>query len=137
MDISKALETAASGMRVQSARMRIIAENVANANSTATGANGTPYQRQIVTFNEVMDRETGARLVELGKTTRDPSDFRMEFKPGHPAANAEGYVMYPNVNPIIEMADLREAQRAYEANLSIVDGARQMTARTLDLLRRG
>lgn len=137
MDITKSMTTAASGMRVQSDRMRVIAENIANASSTATGANGQPYRRQIVTFKEAVDEATGAAVVRVDRTARDPSDFKLQYNPGHPAADAGGYVKMPNVNPLIEMTDMREAQRAYEANLNVVDAARSMMARTLDLLRRG
>lgn len=137
MDITKSMATAASGMRVQSDRMRVISENIANANSTATGANGQPYRRQVVTFAEAMDEATGARTVEVKRVVRDQSDFRLQYNPGHPAANKDGYVQLPNVNSLIEMTDMREAQRAYEANLNVVDAARTMMARTLDLLRRG
>ncbi len=137
MDITKSMSTAASGMRVQSDRMRVIAENIANASSTATGANGQPYRRQVVTFKEAVDEATGAAVVRVDRTTRDPSDFKLQYNPGHPAADASGYVKMPNVNTLIEMTDMREAQRAYEANLNVVDAARNMMARTLDLLRRG
>lgn len=137
MDITKSMATAASGMRVQSDRMRVIAENIANASSTAVGANGEPYRRQIVTFKEAVDEATGASVVRVDRTARDQSDFKLSYNPGHPAANAEGYVSMPNVNALIEMTDMREAQRAYEANLNVVDAARNMMSRTLDLLRRG
>ncbi|BCW88176.1 Flagellar basal-body rod protein FlgC [Alphaproteobacteria bacterium SO-S41] len=137
MDITKSMATAASGMKVQSDRMRVIAENIANASSTAAGANGQPYRRQVVTFKEAIDKETGAGIVEVGRIVRDKSDFRLSYNPGHPAANAAGYVTMPNVNPLIEMTDMREAQRAYEANLNVIDAARSMMSRTLDLLRRG
>lgn len=137
MDITKSMATAASGMRVQSDRMRVIAENIANAGSTAVGANGEPYRRQIISFEEAVDDATGAAVVKTDKVSRDKSDFKMEYNPGHPAADAQGYVMLPNVNSLIEMSDMREAQRAYEANLNVVDSARQMMARTLELLKRG
>lgn len=137
MDITKSMTTAASGMRVQSDRMRVIAENIANASSTSTGANGQPYRRQVVTFKEAVDEATGANIVRVDRTAKDRSDFKLTYNPGHPAANAEGYVTMPNVNPLIEMTDMREAQRAYEANLNVVDAARNMMSRTLDLLRRG
>ena len=137
MDITKSMATAASGMRVQSDRMRIIAENIANASSTAAGANGEPYRRQVVTFKDAVDAETGANIVEVRKVVRDGSEFRLQYNPGHPAANEAGYVTMPNVNPLIEMTDMREAQRAYEANLNVIDAARGMMSRTLDLLRRG
>jgi flagellar basal-body rod protein FlgC len=137
MDINKSMATAASGMKVQSDRMRVIAENIANASSTAAGADGQPYRRQVVTFREAVDKETGAGIVEVARIVRDKSDFRLSYNPGHPAANAAGYVTMPNVNSLIEMTDMREAQRAYEANLNVVDAARTMLSRTLDLLRRG
>lgn len=137
MDITKSMTTAASGMRVQTDRMRIIAENIANAGSTAQTPNGEPYRRQIVTFKDAVDEATGANIVTAGRVVRDKSDFRMQYNPGHPAANNEGYVLLPNVNALIEMTDMREAQRAYEANLNVVDAARTMMSRALDLLRRG
>ena len=136
MDITKSMATAASGMKVQSDRMRIIAENLANASSTATGANGQPYRRQVVTFKAAVDEATGANLVVTDRVVRDRSDFKLTYNPGHPAADAQGYVRLPNVNSLIEMTDMREAQRAYEANLNVVDAARTMMVRTLDLLRR-
>ena len=136
MDITKSMATAASGMKVQSDRMRIIAENIANASSTATGANGQPYRRQVVTFKAAVDEATGANLVVTDRVVRDRSDFKLTYNPGHPAADAQGYVRLPNVNSLIEMTDMREAQRAYEANLNVVDAARNMMVRTLDLLRR-
>ena len=137
MDITRSMATAASGMKVQSDRMRVIAENIANAGSTAVGANGEPYRRQLVTFKDEVDKETGASIVVTSKTIRDRSDFRMQYNPGHPAANADGYVMLPNVNPLIEMTDMREAQRAYEANQNVIEAARTMVSRTIDLLRPG
>lgn len=137
MEITKSMTTAASGMRAQTDRMRVIAENIANASSTAVGANGEPYRRQIVTFKEAVDEATGASVVRVDRTARDRSEFKLQFNPGHPAADANGYVMLPNVNSLIEMTDMREAQRAYEANLNVVDAARNMMSRTLDLLRRG
>ena len=136
MDITKSMATAASGMKVQSDRMRIIAENIANASSTATGANGQPYRRQVVTFKAAVDEATGANLVVTDRVVRARSDFKLTYNPGHPAADAQGYVRLPNVNSLIEMTDMREAQRAYEANLNVVDAARTMMVRTLDLLRR-
>ena len=135
MDITKSMATAASGMRVQSDRMRVIAENVANASSTAAGADGQPYRRQILTFREAVDEATGASVVEVAKGARDSSDFRLQYNPGHPAANEQGYVTMPNVNPLIEMTDMREAQRSYEANLNIISATRRMIQRTLDILK--
>jgi len=130
------LQIAAAGMRAQSARMRIIAENVANANATAQTPDGDPYQRQIPVFSNELDRAIGARMVRMSDVHMDESDFRLVHEPSHPAADAEGYVRYPNVNSLIELMDMRDAQRSYEANLSMMEGARTMLERTLELLRR-
>ncbi len=136
-DLANSMVTAASGMRAQSERMRLIAENIANANSTAKDAGGDPYRRQVVTFQDEVDRATGATVVRAERPRRDMSDFRLQYNPGHPAANEAGYVELPNVNTLVEMMDMREAQRSYEANLNVIDASRNMIARTLDLLRRG
>ena len=126
---------AASALRAQQARMRIVAENIANADSTAKTAGGDPYRRQVPVFQAktVADGATG---VKLSQVKPDQSDFVMEYNPGHPAADAKGYVKRPNVNSLIETMDMREAQRAYEANLNIIETARAMDQRTLDLLRK-
>jgi len=136
MDFATSLYIAAAGMRAQSGRMRIIAENIANANSTAASADGEPYRRKIATVKTAFDRELGATLVELGKPQPDASEFRLQYDPGNPAADKQGYVRLPNVNPLVEMMDMREAQRSYEANLEVMDASRTMLARTIDLLRR-
>jgi flagellar basal-body rod protein FlgC len=133
---SETLQIAASGLRAQSARMRIIAENVANADSIARTPDADPYQRKLAVFDSVLDREIGARVVRMDDVTLDTSDFRLVYEPGHPAANTEGYVKYPNVSSLIELMDMRDAQRTYEANLTMVEGTRRMMERTLDLLRR-
>lgn len=133
-DLSSALQISAAGMRAQSGRIRIVAENIANAGSTAEAAGLDPYRRQTPVFASVLDRDTGARLVEIQRIALDPSDFTLKFDPSHPAANAEGYVQMPNVNPLVEMMDLREAQRSYEANLGALDSARSMAAATLRIL---
>ncbi|PHS21938.1 MAG: flagellar basal body rod protein FlgC [Robiginitomaculum sp.] len=134
-DMSSALKIAAAGMRAQSARMRVIAENVANAGSTATGPDGQPYRRKVPIFTEELDRATGTRLVRMSKAMPDPSKFRSVYDPGHPAADAKGFVKYPNVNSMIEMMDMREAQRTFEANISVIENSRAMMSRTLELLR--
>jgi flagellar basal-body rod protein FlgC len=133
-DLSSALQISAAGMRAQSGRIRIVAENVANANSTAETADADPYRRQVPVFAQYLDRGTGARLVEVSRVALDPSDFALKYDPSHPAADNEGYVKLPNVNPLIEMMDLREAQRSYEANLGALDSARAMAAATLKIL---
>lgn len=133
-DLSIAMRISASGMQAQSGRIRVVAENVANAQSTAAGPGLEPYRRQVPVFASVVDRKVGARLVELNRITLDPSAFTLKFDPGNPAANAEGYVEMPNVNPLVEMMDLREAQRSYEANLGALDSARTMATSTLRIL---
>jgi flagellar basal-body rod protein FlgC len=129
------MSLSASGMRVQGERLRIIAENIANAGSTASSPNGEPYRRKLVTFGSTLDRELGVHKVEVQKVGRDPSEFGLRYQPGHPAANANGYVETSNVNSLVEMTDMREAQRSYEANLKVMQAARGMLQRTIELLR--
>ena len=135
MDFLRALTSAASGLRAQSGRMRIIAENLANADSTTQTPGGDPYRRRVPTFEQALDRETGAATVELGRVRLDRSDFRMRYEPGHPAADENGYVRMPNVSTLVESMDMRNAQRTYEANLNVVTATRRMIARTIDILR--
>ncbi len=135
MDFTNLMSIAASGLRVQAGRMRVIAENIANADSTAKGPGSDPYRRKIATFRSEMDRALEANTVALGKVRTDQSDFRSKYEPGHPAADANGYVKYPNVNSLLEMTDMREAQRSYEANLNVIGATRRMIQRTLDLLK--
>jgi flagellar basal-body rod protein FlgC len=135
MEFSKSLTVAAAGLKAQSGRMRIIAENIANADSAPASAGAQPYRRKIPTFTSHLDDETGARLVEAGRVRRDPSAFRTKYEPGNPAANARGEVQMPNVNAVIENMDLREAQRSYEANLNMVTSTRKMLAQTLAILK--
>lgn len=125
---------AASALRAQQARMRIIAENLANADSTSKTAGGDPYRRQAPVFEPT--RVDGAKGVRMSKVEPDQSQFREEYDPGHPSANAEGYVKLPNVDPLVEALDMKEAQRAYEANLNVIETARAMEMRTLDLLKK-
>ena len=136
MDLSTAMAVAASGMRAQSSRMRTIAENIANANSTATSPGTDPYRRKIATMQSDFDRAMGATVVEAGKPVEDMSDFREQYDPGNPAADKQGYVKLPNINPLIEIMDMREAQRSYEADLSVMEASKTMMARTVDLLKR-
>jgi flagellar basal-body rod protein FlgC len=135
MDFSTSIGIAATGLHAQSARMRVIAENIANADSTATTPGGDPYRRRVPTFETVMNNELGGRVVTMGKLALDQSDFNSRYEPGHPAADAQGYVQYPNVNTLIETMDMRQAQRSYEANLNVVTISRQMLGQTLDILR--
>lgn len=134
-NFTKSLQIAASGLNAQSARMRIIAENLANADSAARTADADPYRRRIPTFESFFNKELDGLDVKLGRTQFDMTAFETRFEPGHPAADASGYVRYPNVNPLIESMDMREAQRTYEANLNVVTSTRQMVGRTLDILR--
>ena len=135
MDFLKSMAIAASGLRAQSGRMRVIAENIANAESTAQRPGTNPYRRRIPTFRSEIDRALDAQTIAMGKVRTDPSDFRTKYEPGHPAADANGYVKYPNVNSLVEMTDMREAQRSYEANLNVIGATRRMIQRTIDLLR--
>lgn len=134
--VSDTYHIAAAGLRAQTSRMRIIAENLANVQSTGQTPDEDPYQRQIAVFGSQFDRELGAELVRMNDVQLDQAEFRMVHEPGHPAANADGYVKYPNVTAMVEMMDMRDAQRTYEANLTMVEGTRRMMERTLDLLRR-
>ena len=134
-DFLASLRIAATGLHAQNARMRIIAENLANADSTGKTPEEDPYRRRIPTFEAVMDAEVGGNIVELGKIALDQSDFVSRYEPGHPAADARGYVRYPNVNSLVETMDMRSAQRSYEANLNVVTVTRSMLGRTLDILR--
>jgi flagellar basal-body rod protein FlgC len=135
MDLSKTLKISAAGMQAQNARMRTIAENLANADSLADAPGVDPYRRKMVTFKNVLDRATGVELVRPDRVIRDKSDFQKRFDPNHPAADADGYVQAPNVNSLIEVMDMRQAQRGYEANLSVIEVAKTMILRTIDILR--
>ncbi|MCJ2007996.1 flagellar basal body rod protein FlgC [Methylobacterium sp. E-041] len=135
MDFTKSLSIAAAGLKAQSGRMRIIAENIANADSAPQTPTGEPYRRKIPTFKSHVDRETGANLVEAGRVRRDMTAFRTKYDPGNPAADAKGEVRMPNVNGLIENMDMREAQRSYEANLNMVTTTRRMISRTLEILK--
>ena len=135
MDFLRSIGIAASGLRAQSGRMRVIAENVANADSTGDRPGADPYRRKITTFGHHVDRELGASVVTLGRVARDGSAFRTRHDPGNPAADATGQVKLPNVNSLVETMDMREAQRSYEANLNVVSATRRMISRTLEILR--
>nr|WP_210348542.1 flagellar basal body rod protein FlgC [Methylobacterium sp. SD274] len=126
---------AASGLKAQSGRMRIIAENIANADSAPSAVGAEPYRRKIPTFTQHIDRETGASMLEAGRVRRDPSPFRTKYDPGNPSADARGEVRMPNVNGLIENMDMREAQRSYEANLNMVTATRKMINATLAILK--
>lgn len=129
------MRTAASGLQSQSMRMRIVSENLANIESSGAVPGADAYRRKLVSFESALDAVSGAELVSVNRVIRDQQPFRNEFRPGHPAADASGYVKMPNVNMIIEMADMREANRSYEANLQVIKQARDMISMTIDLLK--
>lgn len=135
MDLKATMMIAGAGMKAQSERMRVVAENVANADSISVSPGGTPYQRKTITFQNVLDKEMGMPLVKVTKIGVDNSDFGKAYKPGHPGADKNGYVLTPNVQTMIEMQDMKQAQRSYEANLNTIEITKTMLARTLDLLR--
>ena len=135
MDFLKSIAIAASGLRAQAGRMRVISENIANADSTAPNPGAEPYRRKIPTFQTEVDKMLDAPLVKLGRLRTDQSEFRLKQAPGHPAADDNGNVKYPNFNTLVEMMDMREAQRSYEANLSAIRTARTMVQGTIDILR--
>lgn len=135
-DFVKSLSLAASGLNAQQARMRIIAENIANADSTAQTPGEDPYRRRVPTFESVFNKELGGNEVKVGRVAYDMSDFETRYEPGHPAADANGYVRYPNVKTLIESMDMREATRTYEANLNVITSTREMIGQTIDMLRR-
>lgn len=135
MDFLKSITIAASGLRAQAGRMRIISENIANADSTALNPSSDPYRRKIPTFRAEVDRAIGAQVVDLGRVALDQSAFRTKYQPGHPAADANGNVKYPNVNSLVEMTDMRDAQRSYEANVNVISATRRMIQRTIEILK--
>ncbi len=135
MDLMKTIKISAAGMRVQGVRLKTIAENLANAESLSQVPGEDPYRRKVVTFKNVLDRNIDAKMVKIGSIEVDKSDFKKRFDANHPAADKDGYVKMPNVNPLIEMMDMRAAQQSYRANLSIIGVAKNMLTRTIDLLR--
>jgi flagellar basal-body rod protein FlgC len=135
MDLMDSLAISAAGMRVQGERLRVISENMANADSVSEVPGGDPYRRKTITFQNELDRQSGLDLVKVQKVGLDPSEFTRKYDPNNPAADKSGYVKLPNVNALIEMNDMREAQRSYEANLKVVEVARGMLQKTIDILR--
>jgi flagellar basal-body rod protein FlgC len=135
MDLMESLMISAAGMRVQGERLRVISENIANVDSVSEVPGGDPYRRKTITFQNALDREMGVDLVKVKKVGLDASEFTRKYDPNNPAADKAGYVKLPNVNSLIEMNDMREAQRSYEANLKVIEVARGMLSRTIDILR--
>ena len=134
-DLISTFRISAAGMKVQGSRLRVISQNIANADSLATEPGEKPYQRKLITFRSEMNRELGVNLIEVNRVSNDRSDFGKRLDPSHPAADKDGYVLTPNVNKLVEMMDMREAQRSYEANLSAIRTSRRMLNKTLELLR--
>lgn len=133
--LSLSSKIASSGLAAQETRLRIISENIANAQSTGSTPGADPYRRKTVSFMSVLDSATGSSKVEIGRLGRDNSDFLTNYDPSSPAANAEGMVKMPNINALIELADMRETTRSYEANLQTVQQTRELVSMTLELLR--
>lgn len=129
------MKVAASGLGAQSERLRIVSENMANAQSTASTPGADPFQRKTITFAAELDRASGSSFVNVTSIARDQTAFPLEYLPGHEAADANGYVRMPNVNMLIEMADMREANRGYDANLQVIKQARELISMTIDLMR--
>jgi flagellar basal-body rod protein FlgC len=136
MEFSNSMTIAASGMRVQSDRMKVIAENIANADSTSPTPGGDPYRRQVSTVTTDFDRELGVSMVKSGKTVADKSEFRSQYDPGNPNADKQGYVKLPNVDPLIEIMDMKEAQRSYEADLTVMTSTKEMMSQAVGLLNK-
>lgn len=134
-DILKTFRISAAGMKSQGTRLRVISENVANANSLPRKPGDLPYRRKVITFKNELDRATGLPLVRVDKVRPDKSDFEKRFDPNHPAADQDGYVLVPNVNSLIEMSDMQEAQRSYEANLNVIKSSKAMMTSTIDVLK--
>jgi flagellar basal-body rod protein FlgC len=133
--LQSSIAAASSGLEAQSKRLRIAAENLANAQSTGATAGADPYQRKTISFQSEADRSTGAALVKVAGIEADHRPFELRFDPGNAAADSAGYVKYPNVNPLIELADMREANQSYEANLQVIKQTRDLISMTIDLSR--
>ncbi len=134
-DLLKTLRISAAGMKAQGTRLRVVSENVANADSLPTTPGEDPYRRKVVTFRNELDRAIGVDTVRVDRIKGDMGNFKKRFDPSHPAAGPDGYVLAPNVNTLVEMSDMREAQRSYEANLNVIKSSKSMLQRTIGLLR--
>lgn len=135
MELLDAIHISGSGMRAQSERLKVVSQNIANAESVGSVGGTRPYRRQTITFANALDRETGVKMVKVTKVQPDRSDFDKRYDPNHPMADAQGYVLYPNVNPVLEMMDMREARRGYEANLNVIEASKSMISNTINVLR--
>lgn len=135
MDLVDTIHISSAGMRVQQDRLKIVAQNLANAESVGTRNGQPPYRRQTITFKNALDRESGVKMVQTDKIRTDRSDFVRKFEPANPQADKQGYVYYPNVNPVMEMMDMREARRSYEANLNVIESSKAMIGQTMNLIK--
>jgi flagellar basal-body rod protein FlgC len=135
MDLQKALTISAQGMNVQTSRLRVIAENLANQDTTGTSPQTQPYRRKTITFANTMDRSLGSETVRVKKIGRDMGELPLRFDPSHPAADERGYVRVPNVNSFVEVMDMKEAERSYSANLNVLQVSRSMLTRAIDMLK--
>ena len=135
MDLNVAMQLAFAGMGAQGERLKVISENLANADSTAQTPGGTPYQRKLITFRGVLDRTIDATTVQVGRVINAGGSFERRYDPTNPGADGDGYVQLPNVNPLIELMDMKDAQQTYQANLNVIDAAKAMISHTLDLMR--
>jgi len=134
-NLKSVLSVAASGMKAQSERLKVVSENVANATSSGTTPGQEPYRRKVISFEELVDRESGASMVHVADITRDDTEFELRYDPAHPAANEQGFVQVSNVQTVLEMSNMREASRSYEANLNMFEAGRRMRSQLLDLLK--
>jgi flagellar basal-body rod protein FlgC len=134
MDLLKTMSVSASGMQAQGKRMQVISENLANKDSVGKTPDEDPYRRKTISFKNVLDREANITKVAVGAAREDMSDFDLKFNPSHPAANEDGYVKMPNVNSLVEIMDMKETQRSYQANLGVIEASKKMIMRTLDIL---
>jgi len=134
MNILDAMQVSSAGMKVQGDRLRVISQNIANADTAANTPNAEPYKRKSVIFKNEMDRASGVEKVKVERIVEDDSDFKLKFQPSHPGADQNGYIRLPNVNTLVETMDMREAQRSYEANLGMVQISKAMLGKTIDLL---
>jgi len=134
-DILRTMRISGAGMKVQGTRLRVISQNIANADSLPQDPGTSPYRRKILTFKNTLDRALGVETVDVGRIKKDMSDFGKRYQPNHPAADPKGYVRTPNVNALVEMMDMREAQRSYEANLNVIKTSKSMLTQTIDILR--
>jgi len=134
-DLLRTLRISAAGMKAQGTRLRVISENVANADSLPNQPGALPYRRKVVTFRNQLDQAIGVNTVRVDRIKTDLGEFQRRYDPSHPAADATGYVLAPNVNPLVEITDMREAQRSYEANLNVIKASKSMLQETIGLMR--